>query len=50
MLIVFATTALAKVYGGTAPRGSIHPAWSWFDPTQVSFSALTLGSLIAIFI
>ena len=41
MLIVFAITALAKVYGGSAPSGSIHPAWSWFDPTRLSFSALT---------
>ncbi len=50
MLVVFAITALAKVYGGSAPSGSIHPAWSWFDPTQLSFSALTSGMLVAIFI
>jgi amino acid transporter len=50
MLIVFAITALTKVYSGSAPSGSIHPAWSWFDPTQLSFSALTSGMLLAIFI
>jgi amino acid transporter len=50
MLIVFAITALTKVYSGSAPSGSIHPAWSWFDPTQLSFSALTSGMLVAIFI
>ena len=31
-------------------RGHIHPAWSWFNPFHLSFSALTSGMLIAIFI
>ena len=51
MLGVFSVTALAKVYAGSAPPGNIHPAASWFNPFHVgSFSALTSGMLIAIFI
>ncbi len=51
MLGIFSVTALAKVYGGSAPHGAIHPALSWFNPFHVaSFSALTSGMLIAIFI
>jgi amino acid transporter len=51
MLGVFSVTALAKVYGGSAPHGAVHPAWAWFNPFDVgSFSSLTSGMLIAIFI
>jgi amino acid transporter len=50
MLGVFSVTALAKVYGGSAPPGNVHPAASWFNPFHVSFSALTAGMLIALFI
>jgi amino acid transporter len=50
MLFVFAITALSKVYAGSAPPGSIHPAWSWFNPFHLTFSALTSGMLVAIFI
>jgi amino acid transporter len=50
MLFIFSITALVKVYNGSAPAGSIHPAASWFNPFHLSFSALTSGMLIAIFI
>ena len=50
MLLVLSFTALGKVYGGSAGRQAIHPAWSWFDPFHASFSSLTLGLLTAIFI
>jgi amino acid transporter len=50
MLLIFSFTALGKVYGGSAPHGSIHPAASWFNPTHLTFSALTSGMLFAIFI
>jgi amino acid transporter len=51
MLVVLSITALGKVYGGSAPHGAIHPAWSWFNPFDVSsFKALTAGMLTAIFI
>jgi amino acid transporter len=50
MLFVFAITALSKVYAGSAPPGSIHVASSWFNPFHLTFSALTSGMLIAIFI
>ena len=51
MLIVFAIIALVKVYGGSAPAGSIHPAWSWLDrhPAELA-RALTSATLIAVFI
>ncbi len=50
MLVVLSVTALSKVYAGSAPAGSIHPAWSWFNPFHLSFAALTSGMLFAIFI
>jgi amino acid transporter len=50
MLIIFSITALGKVYRHSAPPGNIHPAWSWFNPTHLSFAALTSGMLVAIVI
>ncbi len=50
ILMVFAVVALTKVYT-QHPAGSIHPAWSWFNPFDVSsFNALIAGVLLAIFI
>jgi amino acid transporter len=50
ILVVFAIVALVKVYT-QHPAGSIHPAWSWFAPWDVSsFNALTAGVLLAVFI
>jgi amino acid transporter len=50
ILVVFAIVALVKVYTRN-PIGSIHPAWSWFWPWEVSsFNSLTAGVLLAVFI
>jgi amino acid transporter len=50
ILIVFAVVALVKVYTQNPP-GSVHPAWSWFNPFQIpSLNALIAGVLLAIFI
>ncbi len=50
ILGVFAVVALAKVYGGTAGELSITPALEWFNPTGLTFSALSAGFLLAVFI
>ena len=50
ILAIFAVVALVKVYGGNAPAGSLHPSWEWFNPFAISFSALTDGVLLGIFI
>jgi amino acid transporter len=49
ILIAFSITALAKVYGGAAPVGSVRPAASWFVP-NMSLGALAGGVLLALFI
>jgi amino acid transporter len=50
ILMVFAIVALVKVYT-QHPAHSTHPAWSWFNPFDVSsFNALIAGVLLAIFI
>ncbi|HMC39965.1 MAG TPA: APC family permease, partial [Acidimicrobiales bacterium] len=50
MLAIFSSTALGKVYGGSAGSQSVHPAASWFNPFHLSFSNLNLGLLLALFI
>jgi len=50
ILGAFSVVALYKTYNGTALRGSIHPSWSWFNPFDLSFSALIAGVLLGIFI
>ena len=50
MLVIFSITALAKVYAGSAGPQAVHPALSWFNPFHISFSAFTLGMLVALFI
>jgi amino acid transporter len=50
-LVLFAVVALARVFGGTAPEGSLVPEVSWFSPFAVdSSSALIGGLLIGVFI
>ena len=50
ILIIFAVVALVKVYT-QSPPGSVHPAWSWFNPFHIpSLNALIAGVLLAIFI
>ena len=49
-LFAFAAIALYKVYTSN-PVGSIKPSLSWLNPFEISsFSALTAGVLVAIFI
>jgi amino acid transporter len=49
-LFLFAVVALVKVYS-SHPKGSIKPAFSWFNPLEISSSsALAGGVLLAIFI
>jgi amino acid transporter len=50
MLGVFAVVALTKVYGGSAPHGSIKPAIGWFNPLAISFGSLLPGVLLGVFI
>jgi amino acid transporter len=51
MLVALAITALVRVYTGNHPAGSIHVAWSWFDPFQISsFTAFVSGIILMLFI
>jgi len=50
ILGVFAVVALAKVYSGSGSELSITPALDWFNPTGLTFSALSAGFLLAVFI
>jgi amino acid transporter len=48
-LAAFAVVALVKVYSDN-PAGSIHPAFSWFNPFDMGTGALLGGVLLGIFI
>jgi amino acid transporter len=50
VLVVFSGYALAKVYGGGAPSGSLRPSLSWLVPTGLPLSAVVTATLIAVFI
>lgn len=50
ILGVFAIVALVKVYGGSAPHGSIKPEAEWFNPFGVSFGNLLPAVLLGVFI
>src|ERR1700727_1082116 len=50
MLLVFSVTALVKVGKGSAPHGSITPAWSWFNPMQGGFTGFVTGIILMLFI
>jgi amino acid transporter len=51
MLVVLAIVGLVKAYSGNHPAGSIHVAWSWFDPFQISsFTAFVSGIILMLFI
>lgn len=50
MLIILSITGLTKVYAGSAGPLATHPAVAWFNPFHMSFSAFTLGMLVALFI
>jgi amino acid transporter len=48
---IFAVVALVKVASGDAAATAVDPSFSWINPFEIdSFSALTSGILIAIFI
>jgi amino acid transporter len=50
ILGLFAVVALVKVYGGSAPHGSIQPSADWFNPFAMNFSDLVVALLLAVFI
>ncbi len=50
MLLVFSVTALVKVGNGSAPAGSITPAWSWLNPMQGGFTGFVTGIILMLFI
>jgi amino acid transporter len=50
ILGLFAVVALIKVYGGSAPHGSIKPAVDWFNPFAMNFSDLVVAILLGVFI
>ncbi|HEY7151117.1 MAG TPA: amino acid permease, partial [Solirubrobacterales bacterium] len=49
-LAAFCIVALVKVYAGSAPDASIHPALEWFNPFGVGTTALVDGVILAVFI
>jgi len=50
ILTAFSIVALYKVYHGNAGAGSMHVSASWFNPFDISYTALVLGVLLGIFI
>jgi amino acid transporter len=50
ILSAFSITALVKTYNGNGLPGSMHVSASWFNPFDLSFSALIAGVLLGIFI
>jgi hypothetical protein len=42
-LLLFAVVALARVFGGTAPEGSLVPEVSWFSPFAVDNPSALIG-------
>jgi amino acid transporter len=50
ILAIFSVVALWQVYAGDAGDQAITPSLSWFNPVGLSFSALSAGFLLAVFI
>lgn len=50
VLIAFSIFAVARVYGGSAPAGSLHPRLSWLVPSGMSAGPLVTAVLLAVFI
>src|SRR5580704_3198181 len=50
MLMVLSITALIRVGSGNHPSESIHPSWSWLNPSGLSFSAFAAGLILMVFI
>ena len=49
-LVIFAVVAFVKVYGGSAPQGSVKPELSWLWPGGLSMSVIASTVLLAVFI
>ena len=51
VLVIFAVTALVKVYGSNPPPTAIRPALSWFNPLHVSsINEFAQGIILMLFI
>jgi len=50
MLLVLSVTALVRVGTGNHPAVSIHPTWSWLNPSGISFGAFASGLILMVFI
>ena len=51
VLVIFAATALVKVYGSHPPATVIKPALSWFNPLHIgSFTTFSQGIVLMLFI
>jgi amino acid transporter len=51
VLVIFAGTALVKVYGSNAPATAIRPALSWFNPFHiVDLNTFAQGIILMLFI
>ncbi|HEV7203365.1 MAG TPA: APC family permease [Jatrophihabitans sp.] len=51
VLVIFAVTALVKVYGSNAPSTAIKPALSWFNPFHiVDLNTFAQGIILMLFI
>jgi amino acid transporter len=50
MLLVLSITALVRVGSGHHPAVSLHPTWSWLDPSGISFGAFASGLILMVFI
>jgi amino acid transporter len=51
VLVIFAGTALTKVYGSHPPATAIRPDWSWFNPFHISdISTFAQGIVLMLFI
>ncbi len=51
MLALFSVVALVRVANGHHAAGSLHPAWSWFNPFHISsFQAFVSGLILMLFI
>jgi amino acid transporter len=51
VLVIFAATALVKVYGAHPPATAIHPALSWFNPFHVTdLNTFAQGIILMLFI
>jgi amino acid transporter len=50
MLLVMSVAALVQVFAGHAPKGSLHPSFSWLSPSGLTLSAFVPGLILMLFI